>query len=238
MQIYCDFSGYTDMAIGIAYLLRIRLPTNFLRPYAATSIVDFWRRWHITLSHWLRNYLYIPLGGNRGGEFGRFRNVLITMVLGGLWHGANWTFVIWGMIHGGYLAVERYAHKALRWTTVKDVDSYADSWLSLWLKRILVFQFVCLAWVFFRAESLGAAVSFLGGLTDLTWRPEYLAAFEFLALFSIPLFVVDLLLERDGGEYVFQHRSPVFRTATAMGIVVMIALLSANQANAFIYFQF
>ncbi len=104
LQIYCDFSGYTDMAIGIAYILRIRLPTNFLRPYTATSIVEFWRRWHITLSFWLRDYLYIPLGGNRLGYARQIVNLLITMVLGGLWHGAAFTFVIWGAVHGIGLA--------------------------------------------------------------------------------------------------------------------------------------
>src|SRR4029453_13680708 len=92
VQIYCDFSGYTDMAIGLAYMLRIRLPTNFLRPYSATSVIDFWRRWHITLSHWLRDYVYIPLGGNRLGGSRQMVNLLLTMLIGGLWHGANWTF--------------------------------------------------------------------------------------------------------------------------------------------------
>ena len=104
MQIYCDFSGYTDMAIGLAYILRIRLPTNFRRPYISSSIVEFWRCWHITLSFWLRDYLYIPLGGNRQGRSRQMLNLLITMVLGGLWHGAAWTFVIWGTMHGAALA--------------------------------------------------------------------------------------------------------------------------------------
>ena len=113
VQIYCDFSGYTDMAIGIAYLLRVRLPTNFLRPYGALSIIDFWRRWHITLSHWLRDYLYIPLGGNRSGKARQIRNILITMLLGGLWHGANWTFVIWGGLHGLALG---FVHLVSRYT--------------------------------------------------------------------------------------------------------------------------
>ena len=105
VQIYCDFSGYTDMAIGLALIIGMRLPNNFLRPYGAASITEFWRRWHITLSHWLRDYLYIPLGGNRNGMFAQTRNMLITMILGGLWHGANWTFVIWGLLHGLTLAM-------------------------------------------------------------------------------------------------------------------------------------
>lgn len=237
-QIYGDFSGYSDIARGAAQLLGFHFMVNFRQPYLATTIQEFWRRWHISLSTWLRDYLYVPLGGNARGERTTYRNLMVTMLLGGLWHGANWTFVMWGAIHGGYMAIERYARKACGWTRFKEVGSSVESASLLWLKRVLVFQFVCLAWILFRAESLSAAAYFLGGLTDVTWRPEYLAAFQFLALFSIPLFVMDLLLERDGGEYVFQQRSPAFRTATAMGIAVMIALLSANQANAFIYFQF
>jgi alginate O-acetyltransferase complex protein AlgI len=112
-QIYCDFSGYTDMAIGLALLLGFQLPQNFNRPYLALSLQDFWRRWHMTLSRWLRDYLYIPLGGNRDGERRTYRNLMLTMLLGGLWHGAAWTFVIWGGIHGGAMSLERWAHARL-----------------------------------------------------------------------------------------------------------------------------
>ena len=112
-QIYCDFSGYTDMAIGVALLLGFQLPQNFNRPYLALSLQDFWRRWHMTLSRWLRDYLYIPLGGNRDGERRTYRNLMLTMLLGGLWHGAAWTFVIWGGIHGAALSAERWARAAL-----------------------------------------------------------------------------------------------------------------------------
>ncbi|MGZ0219264.1 MAG: MBOAT family O-acyltransferase, partial [Acidimicrobiales bacterium] len=107
IQIYADFSGYTDMAIGIAVLMGFRFPQNFDRPYAAVSVQDFWRRWHITLSRWLRDYLYVPLGGNRGGRGKTYRNLMITMGLGGLWHGAAWTFIVWGLLQGAALAVER-----------------------------------------------------------------------------------------------------------------------------------
>jgi len=238
-QIYGDFSGYSDIARGAAQLLGFHFMVNFRQPYLATTLQDFWRRWHISLSSWLRDYLYIPLGGSAHGERKTYRNLLLTMLLGGLWHGANWTFVVWGGIHGGFLAVERYAHGLFGWSrSKKDEDAITGSWRSVWLKRILLFQLVCLAWVFFRAQSISAAAYFLNGLTDLSWRPEYLAAFEFLAMFSVPLLLLDLLLERSDEEYVFQHRSPVFRTTVAMGIVTAIALFSANQANAFIYFQF
>ena len=112
MQIYCDFSGYTDMAIGLALIIGVRLPNNFLRPYGAMSLIDFWRRWHITLSFWLRDYLYIPLGGNRSGRLRTYLNMIITMTLGGLWHGASWTFVIWGLLHGlGVAFVHLCSHR-------------------------------------------------------------------------------------------------------------------------------
>ena len=114
MQIYCDFSGYTDMAIGLALIIGVRLPNNFLRPYGAFSLIDFWRRWHITLSFWLRDYLYIPLGGNRDGRLRTYVNMIITMTLGGLWHGASWTFVIWGVLHGIGVAFVHFLRDFLR----------------------------------------------------------------------------------------------------------------------------
>lgn len=234
-QIYGDFSGYSDIARGAAQLLGFHFMVNFRQPYLATSLQDFWRRWHISLSTWLRDYLYIPLGGNAHGEKKTYRNLALTMLLGGLWHGANWTFVIWGAIHGGFLAIERYARKLLG---IPKGAEASRSAFATWTKRILLFQLVCLAWVFFRANSLSAAMTFLAGLGSFAWRPEYLTAIEFLAMFSAPLFLLDLMIENSGEEYVFQERSPMFRTAVAMGLVFVVAFFSANQANAFIYFQF
>jgi len=232
-QIYGDFSGYSDIARGSAQLLGFHFMVNFRQPYLATSVQDFWRRWHISLSTWLRDYLYIPLGGSAEPGYKTYRNLFLTMLLGGLWHGANWTFVVWGWLHGVALAIERYIRQSgfLR----KILDSNA-AWT--WARRILVFHFVCLSWVFFRAESLGAAASMLRGLSTFAWQPEYLVALKFLALFVIPLFLVDLYLEHTGEEYVFQQRTPMMRVAMAGCAVVLIALFSANQANAFIYFQF
>jgi D-alanyl-lipoteichoic acid acyltransferase DltB (MBOAT superfamily) len=159
VQIYCDFSGYTDMAIGLAMLLGIRLPNNFSRPYAASSIIDFWRRWHITLSRFLRDYLYIPLGGNRKGPARRHVNLFATMLLGGLWHGAGWTFVIWGGLHGVYLIVN-HAWQGIRgrlgFTGVSPVGRVAA--------RALTFVVVVVAWVFFRAQSFGAAATMLNSM--------------------------------------------------------------------------
>ena len=150
-QIYCDFSGYTDMAIGLALLLGVRLPTNFQRPYTARSLVDFWRRWHITLSYWLRDYLYIPLGGSRRGRAQEMFNVIVTMALGGLWHGASWTFVVWGLMHG--LGVT-FVHGIQRLTGA------ARQWPRA-LGVLMTFHFVTLAWVFFRAPTVEKAMRIL-----------------------------------------------------------------------------
>jgi alginate O-acetyltransferase complex protein AlgI len=156
VQIYCDFSGYTDMALGLALMLGTRLPNNFFRPYAADSIVDFWRRWHVTLSYWLRDYLYIPLGGSRHGRLQEARNVIVTMAIGGLWHGANWTFVIWGVLHGvGVAAVH----------TIRRIAAPGRS-LPAWLSVLITFHFVTLGWVFFRAPTVGAAVRVLEALVS------------------------------------------------------------------------
>ncbi len=152
-QIYCDFSGYTDMAIGTALLLGFQLPQNFNGPYLALSLQDFWRRWHMTLSRWLRDYLYIPLGGNRDGERRTYRNLMLTMLLGGLWHGAAWTFVIWGGIHGGALSAG----------TLGRAGAGASFRLPIWLAWLITFHVVCLAWVFFRSPDLSTAFAMLGG---------------------------------------------------------------------------
>ncbi len=230
-QIYGDFAGYSNIARGAAQLLGFHFMVNFRQPYLATTLQDFWRRWHISLSSWLRDYLYIPLGGNRKGGGRTYSNLLTTMLIGGLWHGANWTFVIWGGIHGGWLALERL----LGLGREEDVQS---SWAVTWLKRILLFNLVCLTWVFFRATSVHGAFVFLRGLTSLAWEPEYFTAFKFLALFSVPMFLMDLRMERNDEEYVFQHASPLFRTALGVSALAAIAFFSANQANTFIYFQF
>ena len=153
-QLYFDFSGYTDMAIGLALLFNIRLPVNFNSPYKATNIQDFWRRWHITLSRFLRDYVYIPLGGNRKGGFRTYNNLMATFVLGGLWHGAAWTFVFWGFLHGLALIIQRLWSKLgiKLWT---------------WLAWLITFNFVNITWVFFRAKEWDDAVKVLGSMFSL-----------------------------------------------------------------------
>jgi D-alanyl-lipoteichoic acid acyltransferase DltB (MBOAT superfamily) len=155
MQIYFDFSGYSDMAIGVARMFGIKLPYNFNSPYKAISIIDFWRRWHLTLSHFLRDYLYIPLGGNRFGLKRQFVSVMLTMTLGGLWHGAANTFLVWGVLHGAMLIV------AILW------NKYGSP-LSYWFSVLLTFVCVSLAWVFFRATEMDQALNFIYGLFDLS----------------------------------------------------------------------
>ena len=150
-QLYFDFSGYTDMAIGLALLFNIKLPINFNSPYKATDIQDFWRRWHITLSRFLKDYVYIPLGGNRKGEFRTYNNLLATFIIGGIWHGAGWTFVFWGFLHGMALVIHRAWSKLgfKLWT---------------WLAWIITFNFINIAWVFFRAKEWDAAVKVIDGM--------------------------------------------------------------------------
>ena len=242
-QIYGDFSGYSDIARGSAQLMGFHFMVNFRQPYLARSIQDFWRRWHISLSTWLRDYLYIGLGGNRHGERKTYRNLFATMLLGGLWHGANWTFVVWGGIHGSMLAVERWfrAHVTARFApsaVEKDDEPPSLFSASAWIRRIVVFHVVCVAWVFFRAPSLGEAMRMLGGATTWQWRPEYFTAFKFLTAFALPLFLVDLHMEASQEEYVFAWRPYVPRFAIAATLLVAVTLFAASDASAFIYFQF
>lgn len=231
LQIYGDFSGYSDMARGSAQVLGFHFMVNFRQPYLATSLQDFWRRWHISLSTWLRDYLYIPLGGSRKGESRIYVNLLLTMLLGGLWHGANWTFVIWGFLHGGALAVERFFSGA---------NAGAAKWSAIhtWLRRICVFQFVCLTWVFFRAASVRDALEMLGQLFQRTSLAGCWPAFCYLSFFAGLMLFVDLALERSGSEYLGEEFSSRLQIAVALIGLGLVAFLGAGEMNAFIYFQF
>jgi alginate O-acetyltransferase complex protein AlgI len=163
-QLYFDFSGYSDMAIGIGFMFGIRLPFNFNSPYKSLSIIDFWRRWHMTLSRFLKHYVYIPLGGNRRGKFRRYLNLMITMLLGGLWHGAGWTFVIWGGLHGIYLVINN-AWVAIRMRFLPGFPVNHSIWK--WCARAVTFGAVVVGWVFFRAENYQQAVGLLQGMAGL-----------------------------------------------------------------------
>jgi alginate O-acetyltransferase complex protein AlgI len=161
-QLYFDFSAYSDMAIGLSLMLNVRLPLNFNSPYKATSIIDFWRRWHMTLSRFLRDYLYIPMGGSRNGKAQRYLNLMITMLLGGLWHGAGWTFVIWGGLHGIYLLFNH------AWRSIKVKTGQVDGGKIAKLSSgLLTFFLVVVGWVFFRADSFSSAITMLHGMSGL-----------------------------------------------------------------------
>src|SRR5947207_11569845 len=237
-QVYGDFSGYSDIARGTAQLLGFHFMVNFRQPFLSNRLQEFWRRWHISLSTWLRDYLYIPLGGSAHGQWKTARNLFITMALAGLWHGANWTFVIFGAIHGVVLAVERYFFPARSNSTQPHVPPRSAGFVTLWGQRILTFNILGLSLAFFRATSLRAAVQLLAGLSNFAWRSEYASAFFMLCLFSIPLFVVDLLLEASNHEYPFATSPYAVRTALAAAALLMLALFSGSNLNAFVYFQF
>ncbi|MBI1327548.1 MAG: MBOAT family protein [Alphaproteobacteria bacterium] len=224
VQIYCDFSGYTDMAIATAGLLGYKLPLNFNAPYLATSVIDFWHRWHISLSTWLRDYLYISLGGNRLGAIKRYRNLMLTMFLGGLWHGANWTFVMWGALHGLALSLNHLVAKVT--TNMNVVRSVAQI--------ILTFAFVCFAWVFFRAENIQTAFVVLAqmGRSGAESLPVILwAVFGVLALTHILWRKIGLF------DKIAHAPTAIFSLILAVFIVIS-ALLMPMGYQPFIYFQF
>ena len=232
-QIYGDFSGYSDIARGTAQLMGFHFMVNFRQPYLATSLQDFWRRWHISLSSWLRDYLYFPLGGNRLGEGRTYANLMTTMLLGGLWHGANWTFVVWGGIHGGWLALERLLQSTkLRFFTEKSKG------FSVWLQRAFIFHIVCFSWIFFRARSFQDAFAILGNLGHFVWIPEYGTAILFLSCPVLMMLLLDLRLERKDEEYFGASAPEYHRVAVGLALVMLCVLFAAGQANAFIYFQF
>jgi len=236
VQIFCDFSGYTDIAIGLALLLGFRFPQNFDAPYTATSIQDFWRRWHMTLSRWLRDYLYVPLGGNRGGNRRTYRNLMITMILGGLWHGAAWTFVAWGALNGFYLVVEHWRREQ---RVAAGLPDPPDTMIRRTGQRILTFNLVCFAWVFFRSESFSSAFDLLGRLVSGWGQPSPLVKTSVLLAIAIGI----------GGQYVphgfmtrvmasFSRLSPVTMGLCLGFALLLIDTLGPSGVAPFIYFQF
>lgn len=231
MQIYCDFSGYTDIAIGCALLLGFRFPKNFNYPYVAESIQDFWRRWHMTLSRWLRDYLYISLGGNRKGPSRTLSNLMLTMLLGGLWHGASWNFVIWGGLHGLYLAIERVVHK--RW------PGWNTSARTPRLLRIFItFHLVCFAWIFFRAHDLagvGRILSGLGHFTITDFNPD--RHLTLCVVLGGLLWAQFLGNDKGIKQRISESQGPLFIGALTAAMLAMIWFTPTTSVP-FIYFQF
>lgn len=232
-QIYCDFSGYSDMAIACAGLLGYELCENFNFPYFASSITDFWRRWHISLSTWLKDYLYIPLGGNRGGKWFTYRNLMLTMVLGGLWHGAAWTFVVWGALHGGALILHKEWHKFAKQVPALSQPSVGISVLS----AVVTFYWVCIAWVFFRADSFGSAMEVLSAFVGLRSPGTQQLSLQLLGV----IFVLGCMHWLTAKEFWTKavDRMPAQLYAVGYGFVAALLLtLMPVGYTPFIYFQF
>jgi len=233
LQIYCDFSGYTDIAIGSALLLGVRFPMNFDSPYQSQSITEFWRRWHISLSTWLRDYLYIPLGGSRKGRLLTYRNLFLTMLLGGLWHGAAWTFVLWGAYHGALLALERLATE-LRPERRKGVRP----WPMRAIATFVTFNLVLIGWVFFRAPSFEAARLIFQRLVSGTIHHENLAP-PLLAVLGVALITHFI----PGAAFERIKRTVCALPFPAQGALLFAAMVVLKQLShaelvPFVYFQF
>ena len=224
VQIYADFSGYTDIAIGIALLLGFRFPDNFNAPYMAASMQDFWRRWHMTLSHWLRDYVYIPLGGNRGGRWRTALNIVLTMLIGGLWHGAAWTFVAWGLFHGVAQAVGMAR---------RDTAAIAP----LWLRRVITFHLVCLGWVLFRAASFHDALLVLSRLAHPGAAPRVTALLVLTIVGSIASQYVSVESVRRAQQRL-GDLVPAAQGAILAGGLFLITTLGPQGVAPFIYYRF
>ena len=235
LQIYCDFSGYSDMAMGIALMMGFQLPINFRQPYTSLSITEFWRRWHISLSSWLRDYLYIPLGGNRVGKFRQYLNLLTTMLLGGLWHGASWKFVAWGGFHGLMLAMER-ASAPLRAPFLKQI------WFRV-AAGVLTFHLVAFCWIFFRAGSFDVAAKVISSISqglDVTMFYKVFSAYpQVFLLMLLGYFLHFLPSAADRFAESFFIRSPIFLQAILLAFMCYCVYQTKSASvQPFIYFQF
>ncbi|MCA8919356.1 MAG: MBOAT family protein [Planctomycetes bacterium] len=233
-QIYCDFSGYTDMAIACALILGFRLPDNFRAPYGAIGFSDFWRRWHISLSSWLRDYLYVPLGGNRKGRFRTRLNLLVTMLLGGLWHGAAWTFVAWGALHGVYLGAERVVRRFVP-------ERFGASRLAKALLVLLTFHFVCFGWILFRAETFSDAaslISVMSGLQQSIGLPSFSRWDAGLVMLAMGGLVVIHSLCRERRVEDLSAQASWLVTAGVASVMLFLAVTAGDRGVEFIYFQF
>lgn len=234
-QIYFDFSGYTDVAIGCALLFGFRLPPNFKRPYVAVSFSDFWRRWHISLSSWLRDYLYKPLGGNRHGSLMTYRNLILVMLFGGLWHGASWTFVLWGALHGTFLAIERLAGFA-KVSVGKGAQRLSAA--ERLLRSSVIFLFCALAWLPFRANSFEDLQRLVSSLFNFD-APMSLAVGSYVAIGIMLLgYAAQWLGEKVSFKRLYK-RSPLFiKTAFIVLSVLLVIVFSSRGVEPFIYFRF
>lgn len=247
-QLYFDFSGYSDMAIGVSRLFGFQIPFNFNSPYKAASVSEFWLRWHISLSRFLRNYLYIPLGGNRSGKISRYRNLLLTMLLGGLWHGSNWTFVIWGGLHGLYLCIQH------GWRALRGEQAAPPSRLVVFGNRLLTLVAVMIAWCFFRAADVPSALAILAGMVGANGLALTISADTFAVIMLI--FSTFIAFAMPNTNEIIMHLEsrfantptaasilalqwhPGVRWAMITGVLLALSILSMDKPQDFIYAQF
>ena len=227
IQIYCDFSGYCDIAIGSARLLGIKLPKNFDAPYLSTSIQEFWRRWHITLSTWLRDYLYIPLGGSRRGKIRTYVNLMITMLLGGLWHGAGWNWVVWGGLQGAVMSIERMLGLG---------DKRIANPIYRVIRWMVTFHIICLSWVLFRTHSLSEAGLVMGRILTMA-DGQFQIGFEPVIALAMILIAQLIKLHEHWAKW-FESHPPVARWMTYTAVVFFILTFKRSMNPEFIYFQF
>ncbi len=236
-QIYCDFSGYSDIAIGVSRMFGFELMKNFESPYFSHSIRDFWRRWHISLSTWLRDYLYISLGGSRGGQWLTYRNLFLTMLLGGLWHGASWNFIIWGALHGAFLAVSR--------ATLDQRDAFiarvgVPSLLVGAWRMLVTFHLVCFCWIFFRAATFDDAWAVVTGIVSGPMGMPLMAPIVFIQAGAgiLLLLAVEVISRRRPAWWQYGERSDGLRVLAMAVLLVLIFNLGIESNAQFIYFQF
>ena len=235
MQIYCDFSGYSDMAIGLSLIMGFRLGINFNSPYQSTNLTEFWRRWHISLSSWLRDYVYIPLGGNRKGTLRTYINNFLTMLIGGLWHGAAWKFIFWGAMHGVGLAV----HKACR----PILDRIPDNVFTIFATWLLTFTYVSFLWVFFRAASFEDSILIISNIFkdfDIRQLLQFFVAQKVWCLMMLLLIVMHFvprhISEIVRNTFIRAHWAVKF--AVFCGAVQLVIIFMTEEVQPFIYFQF
>jgi alginate O-acetyltransferase complex protein AlgI len=236
LQIYCDFSGYTDIAIGVALILGFRLPVNFNSPYKASSITDFWKRWHISLSQWLRDYLYISLGGNRKGKIRTYFNLMITMLLGGLWHGASLRFVMWGAFHGIGLVINRI------WNSIFG-DRFMKGRIGRGVAVFITFQFVSFCWIFFRAPDMDSIKIMLKQIIENFSPVSYLtviSAYSSALILMLIGYVIHFLPERMKESYrgLFIRIPLIAQLAVIMAVAILLFQMRTTEIMPFIYFRF
>ena len=236
-QIFFDFAGYSTCAIGVALCLGFVLPQNFNYPYAAIGFSDFWRRWHITLSAWLRDYLYIPLGGNQNGKVKTYINLMLTMLIGGLWHGANWTFVVWGGLHGFYLWIEKFVDD--KTGKIKAMAASANNTITHFLYALFTFFLVNITWVFFRANTFTKAANIFKSMFGWHKGEPLLTTIAIIKVVVI-IFIMIIVqwLMRNTKVLDAAHKIPWWLLGIVWAVLLLLLIWSQESSSSFIYFQF